>query len=61
MDWLNASTHPVPIVLAQGPQAGGPANGNAAYEGGQRVGQITVYVMVAVVVLWGISKIFKKR
>ena len=50
-------------LLAQ--QNSGPLYGNReAYEGGRKVGEIAVYVMIAVVVVWGVSKLvtrFLKR
>ena len=49
----------VPLVLAQ---QGVPTNGHReAYEGGRKVGEITVYAMVAAILIWGLFKLFKKR
>ena len=49
-----------PVVLAQQP-GGTPSRNREAYEGGQQVGQIAVYVMAAAVVVWGVVSIFKRR
>ena len=32
-----------------------------AYEGGRKVGQIAFYVMLGVIVLWGIGKILRRK
>lgn len=49
----------VPLVLAQ---QRGPTDGHReAYEGGRKVGAITVYAMVAAILIWGLFKLFKRR
>jgi hypothetical protein len=45
----------VPLILAQ-QQTGAPYGQTEAYEHGQQVGQIAVYVMIGAVVIWGIVK-----
>jgi hypothetical protein len=32
-----------------------------AYENGKKVGQITVYVMVGAILIWGVLKLLRKR
>ncbi len=59
MQLFGAVTSAVSSILAQ--QGDGPLYGHkAAYEGGQQVGQITIYVMIGAVVLWGIAKVGAK-
>ena len=50
---------PLPVVLAQ---QGGPTYGHReAYEQGRKIGDIMVYAMVAAILIWGLSKLFKRR
>jgi hypothetical protein len=59
MEQFGPMDHSVPVVLAQ---QGGPPNGNReAYEAGRKVGEITVYAMVAAILIWGLLKLFKRR
>jgi hypothetical protein len=60
LNWIGTTSNSVWLVLAQ--QGNSPLYGNnEAYENGQQVGQIAVYVMLAAVVLWGVASLIKKR
>lgn len=49
----------MPIIAQQGT---GPAFGHRdAYEGGQKVGEYTVYAIIAAIVVWGIVQLCKRR
>lgn len=54
MGTLVAAAASLPILLAQ-------QGHNAAYESGRRLGQITAYVIVGVIVLALLLKLFKRR
>ncbi len=60
MNWIDSTSRCMWLVLAQ--QGNAPPYGhNEAYENGRQLGQITVYVMIAAVVLWGLGKLIKAR
>ena len=57
MDRCDPMSDTRPIVLAQ---QGGPTYGHRdAYEGGRKVGEITFYVVVGVLVIWVVKKLFQ--